>query len=78
MPIIFEALSDLKRLKEVDFSSNNVFDIGLKGICPFIGQNYKSRIRSIKFNQNEISDVGFKKFLKAIEDNQNCLQEMAF
>ena len=78
MPIIFEALSELKRLKEIDFSCNNIFDRGLRSICPFIGLSHKQKIRTIKFNQNEISDIGFRKLLRAIEENQNTIRELGF
>ena len=78
VPIVFEALQELKRLKEVDFSGNNIFDKGLRGICPFIGSSYKSRIRIIRFNQNEISDDGFHKLLQAIEENVNTIRELSF
>ena len=78
LPIVFEALSELKRLKEIDFSCNNVFDRGLRNICPFIGCSVKQNIRTIKFNQNEISDIGFRKLLQSIEENENTIRELGF
>lgn len=76
--IIFEALAELKRLKEVDLSSNNIFDAGIKAICPFIGTNIKSKINILRFNHNEVSDLGFRKLLRAIEENENHIQEISF
>ena len=78
LPVVFEALSDLKRLKEIDFSCNNIFDRGLQSICPFIGCSIKQKIRTIKFDQNEISDIGFQKLLHAIEENVNMIRELGF
>ena len=76
--IMFEAISTLRRVKKIDFSYNNIFDKGIKGICNYIGSSVKSVIQTIKFNNNEISDRGFRRLFTAIEKNVNTITELSF
>ena len=68
----------MRRVKKADFSYNNIFDKGIKGICNYIGGSVKSVIQSLKFNNNEISDPGFRRLFTALEKNVNTITELSF
>ena len=75
----FETLKDQRRLKQIDYSNNGIFDRGIDGICPFIAdKHFKSHIEVLKFNQNDITDHGFKKLISTIEMQPNAISELGF
>ena len=74
----FEQLENLKRVQTIDYSSNNIFNEGLLGIVPFIGNHRKSIISKLKFNNNKISDKGLIALFNAIEKQDIKIKELSF
>ena len=71
LELIFEAAEGLRRLKKVDFSSNNIMEKGIREIANMIGNNRKTELEVIKLNNNHVTDSAVKKILKAIEKYEN-------
>mmetsp|Transcript_8870 Transcript_8870/g.12141 ORF Transcript_8870/g.12141 Transcript_8870/m.12141 type:complete len:207 (+) Transcript_8870:1095-1715(+) len=76
---LFEALSYLRELKKVDFSSNRIHDKGLEGLTPFIGGYYgKTALKSMSFNNNCVTTRSLVTLFEKIEKTKNVLTELNF
>ena len=76
--ITFEAISNIKTVKKINYSANKIDDYGVEAICRFIGGPKKPELAIMNFNDNTISNRGLKRLLRAIEARPNNLSTLLF
>ena len=77
--VTFDAISTLREIKKVDFSTNRITNRGLEAISEKLGGYYgKSALKSMTFNNNSISTPGIVKLFEQIEQKKNELAELYF
>lgn len=69
-----ECIQNLTNLTEINFSSNNINDEGLKNICKFFEKN--SKINIINLSWNNITTIGFNFLCKTISNNKLRIKDL--
>ena len=69
-----EVIKNLTNLTEINFSSNNINDDGLKNICNYFDKN--SKINTINLSWNNFTNIGFGNLCKTISNNKLRIKDL--